>query len=59
MAPYSAIAAWAIAAIATAGVIVRPFRVPEAIWAVGGAVTLVAFGLLPRTDAFNGVRSAG
>jgi len=51
-----AIATWAIAGIATAGVIVRPFRLPEAIWAVAGAVALVVFGLLAWTDALNGVR---
>ena len=51
-----AVAAWSIAGLATAGVIARPFRVPEAIWAVAGAVALVAFGLLPWTDALAGVR---
>jgi arsenical pump membrane protein len=49
-----AIAAWGIAGLATAGVIVRPFRLPEALWAVTGAVALVAFGLLPWADALNG-----
>ncbi len=52
----SAVAAWAIAAVATAGVMARPFRLPEAIWAVAGAVLLVAFGLLPWIDAWSGVR---
>jgi arsenical pump membrane protein len=52
----SAVAAWGIAAVATAGVIARPFRLPEAIWAVAGAVLLVAFGLLPWPDALSGVR---
>jgi len=42
--------------LATAGVITRPFRLPEAIWAVAGAVALVAFRLLPWTDALTGVR---
>jgi arsenical pump membrane protein len=51
----SAVAAWSIAALATAGVIARPFRLPEAIWAVAGAVLLVAFGLLPWTDAWSGI----
>jgi len=50
------VAAWSIAGLATAGVIARPFRVPEGIWAVAGAVALVAFGLLPWTDALVGVR---
>ena len=48
-------AIWGIAALATAGVIVRPWRMPEAIWAVAGAVALVAFGLLPWRDALAGV----
>lgn len=47
---------WAIAALATAGVIARPFRLPEAVWAGGGAVALVAFGLLPWTAAIEGLR---
>jgi len=51
----SAVAAWSIAAVATAGVIARPFRLPEAIWAVIGAVLLVAFGLLPWADAWSGI----
>jgi arsenical pump membrane protein len=46
---------WGIAALATAGVIVRPWRLPEAIWAVLGAAALAAFGLLPWTDALAGV----
>ena len=51
-----ALATWGIAGLATAGVIARPFRWPEAIWAVAGALALVAFGLLPWTDAVTGVR---
>ena len=37
----------AIAAAATAGVNVRPFKAPEAIWAVLGAALLLVVGLLP------------
>jgi arsenical pump membrane protein len=36
-----------VAGVATAGVIVRPWGLPEAIWAVLGAAILVAAGLLP------------
>jgi arsenical pump membrane protein len=50
------LATWVIAGLAIAGVIARPFRLPEAIWPVGGAVILVAFGLLPWPDALLGVR---
>src|SRR6185437_15578798 len=46
---------WAIAAVATAGVILRPWRLPEATWAVLGAVALVVFGLLSWRAAFVGV----
>ncbi len=47
---------WIIAATATAGVILRPWNLPEAIWAVSGAVLLVVLGLLPATDALIGIR---
>jgi arsenical pump membrane protein len=46
---------WGIAAVATGGVIVRPWRVPEWVWAVLGAGLLVALGLLPAADAVRGV----
>lgn len=51
-----ALASWSIAGLATAGVIVRPFRLPEATWAVAGAIALVISGLLPWPDALAGVR---
>lgn len=44
---------WGIVALATAGVIVRPFAWPEWVWAASGAVLL---GLLPAADALAGVR---
>ena len=46
---------WAIAAAATAGVILRPFSWPEWVWAVAGAALLVLLGLLPARDALAGV----
>jgi arsenical pump membrane protein len=55
IAPHEAIWAWSIIALATAGVIIRPFRLPEAIWALLGAVALVLFGLLPWRDALLGI----
>ncbi|MGY4289030.1 arsenical pump membrane protein [Bradyrhizobium sp. LM2.7] len=45
-----------IIVLATAGVIIRPFRLPEAIWALVGAAALVLFGILPFGDAINGMR---
>ena len=44
---------WGIASIATLGVIMRPWRLPEFIWAVLGAAALVALGLLPWRDAIT------
>ena len=48
-------ATWAIAAVATGGVIARPWRLPEAIWAVLGAASLVLLGLVPWPDALAAV----
>ena len=48
-------AIWGIAALATAGVILRPLKMPEAVWAVAGAVALVGFGLLPVSAALRGI----
>ena len=56
MTPHDTLLAWSIIGLATAGVIVRSFRLPEAIWAVAGAVALVLLGLLSWHDALNGVR---
>ncbi|MBE7217250.1 MAG: arsenic transporter [Caulobacteraceae bacterium] len=53
------LAIWAIAAAATAGVIVRPFRWPEAVWACAGAGLLVATGLLPLGQALEAVGKGG
>jgi arsenical pump membrane protein len=46
---------WIIAAIATTGVILRPFNWPEAIWAVAGASLLVALQLISPQDVLAGV----
>ena len=48
-------ATWAIAAAATAGVILRPFAWPEFVWAASGAILLVWLGLLSAPDALSGV----
>lgn len=44
---------WGIAALATFGVIVRPWRLPEFIWALAGAVLLVLLNLLPWREALT------
>ncbi|GJD48919.1 Arsenical pump membrane protein [Methylobacterium crusticola] len=46
---------WGIAGLATAGVITRPFRWPEAVWAVAGAALLVLLGLIPIQGALAGI----
>jgi len=48
-------ATWAICAGATAGVVARPFRWPEAVWAVAGAALLLLLGLLPPEAALSAV----
>ena len=50
------IAIWLIAAVSAAGVIVRPFKLPEAVWAILGAALLCVTGLLPLAD---GARAVG
>lgn len=52
---HSIAAIWGIAGLATVGVIVRPWRVPEFVWAVGGAALLVLAGLLSPANALAGV----
>jgi arsenical pump membrane protein len=42
---------WGIAALATLGVIARPWNLPEFIWAIAGAALLVLLNLLPLPDA--------
>ncbi|HEY5047259.1 MAG TPA: arsenic transporter [Rhizomicrobium sp.] len=42
---------WSIAGLATLGVIARPLRIPEYVWASVGAAALVALGFLPWRDA--------
>jgi arsenical pump membrane protein len=46
---------WAVAATATGLVILRPWKLPEAIWPVSGAAILVIFGPLPPADAWHGI----
>ena len=48
-------AIWAISGLAVAGVIGRPRRWPEWIWAVAGAVLLVVLGLVSVRDAGGAV----
>ena len=46
---------WSIAGLTAIGVVTRPFRWPEAVWAVFGAALLLAFQLIGPTDVWAGV----
>lgn len=47
---------WVLIAVATSAVILRPWRLPEALWAVAGALALVGLRLLEPAQAWAGVR---
>jgi arsenical pump membrane protein len=49
------IAVWIISFLAIAGVIIRPFKVSEAIWAVAGAVLLIVSGLILPSEGLTGI----
>lgn len=51
--------AWLITALATTGVIARPFGWPEAIWAASGAALLLVLGLLPMHLALDAIGKGG
>jgi arsenical pump membrane protein len=46
---------WVISAVATAGVVIRPFSWPEAIWAVLGGGVLLALHLIGLDTVWTGV----
>ena len=46
---------WIISLLSIAGVIIRPFKLPEAVWAVFGAILLILFGLILPSDGLFGV----
>jgi arsenical pump membrane protein len=46
---------WLITFFAIAGVIIRPFKIPEAVWAVSGAVLLIVLQLISPAEAFSGI----
>ena len=49
------VATWIIGGLATAGVIARPFRWPEATWARAGAGLLLLLGLIPWREGLGAV----
>jgi arsenical pump membrane protein len=46
---------WVIAALATLGVLARPLRTPEALWAAAGAGLMVLLGLISPARAWTGI----
>jgi arsenical pump membrane protein len=44
-----------IAVLTMLGVMVRPFRISEAVWAVVGALLLVVLGRLPAAKALDAI----
>ena len=59
MQSHTAEAIYLIAALATAGVILRPFNLAEAVWAVAGAAVLLALGLISIPEALTGIGKGG
>jgi arsenical pump membrane protein len=51
----SSVSVWVIAAVSALGVITRPFKLPEAVWAVLGALALCGLGMLSWADALTAV----
>ena len=46
---------WLISIISIGGVILRPFKIQEAVWAVGGAILLVMTQLISPGEAWSGI----
>lgn len=55
----TALTIWAVAALATCGVILRPWRIPEYAWAMGGALLLTGLGLIPLRSALAAIAEGG
>jgi len=46
---------WIISFFAIAGVIIRPFKLAEAVWAISGAIILLLFGLITLSEGWIGI----
>jgi len=46
---------WSIVALAILGIVTRPAKLPEAVWATVGAIALMALDLIPLNDALAAV----
>jgi arsenical pump membrane protein len=53
--PATTLLIWAISAVSIGLVIARPFKVPEFVWAAGGAVLLLVLRLLTPAEGLAGV----
>ena len=49
------LAIWCISLLSIAGILIRPFRLPEYVWAVSGALLLLVTGLIRPSEGINGV----
>ncbi|HTV97255.1 MAG TPA: arsenic transporter [Steroidobacteraceae bacterium] len=49
------VATWSIAALAILGVVIRPGALPEAVWAVSGALALVLLSLISPSEALTAI----
>jgi arsenical pump membrane protein len=52
----SHLATWLIAVFVIVGIVVRPWKLPEAVWAVLGACVLIVSSLISRADASIAIR---
>lgn len=59
IAPSPTLTIGAICAATTAGILIRPFRLPEAIWAIAGASLVALLGLLPLSAAAHAIGEGG
>lgn len=46
---------WIISFLSIAAIIVRPFKLPEAVWAVLGSALLIIFGFILPSDGIKGI----
>lgn len=53
--PAASLALWAISALAILGILLRPWKLPEYVWAGGAALLLTATGLIPWQAALGAV----
>lgn len=53
--PSASLALWGISALAILGILLRPWKLPEYVWAGGAALLLTATGLIPWQAALGAV----